>query len=672
MNGKLRGWMTRICFTAMLTGLLTGVPAGGQAAAVETKTPQSPRTGETVTWDCVYFGSYPQTEITKEKDPELYTQLDTVKGWIQDECTLQGIHYRRIREEDTVSRAGGYVWDSGDVFHYFSYDSIKWRVLQADDSELLLISDQALDVRQYHQAPRRVSWALSTLRSWLNGYAATANAAEADYAGHGFIDAAFSEDEQKLMRRKSVSNPASSVYGTSTGEETEDAVWLLSEEELKLNSYGFSSDVSRQAKGTAFAEAMGAELGNTAYWSRTQGKTELSALFVTKKGSLYTKGYTVASRSIAVRPVISLDLTKIAKTYSAGTVGSDGSVDEIAPPAPGEKTPEQTTEEQVTQEPSTQVQTAQVPDSQSSTDGEKPTESITGEPGGTGTPAEQQTTTGEPGETETSEQTGEQPGETENPGQPGEQPGGTVTPGQTTEAGGNVDSGQSGEQSDATVNPGQPDEQSVTEQSGTGDTAEQVTGTENGIVKGGSYTIAGLEYVVTSLSGQGGTVTFTGYQGTKKELKIPDVIVMNGQIFTVNAIAKNSCKGKKDLTRVVIGNQVTVIGSSAFSGCKKLKKVTIGKKVRKISDSAFVKCTSLGKLTVPASVVNLGKNSFAGCRKLSKIQIKTKHLKKAAVGTGVFKGISAKAVIRVPKGKQNDYEKVFRKKGKLPRTAKVK
>ena len=36
--------------------------------------------GQRVTWDCVWFGSYPQSEVT-EKDGDIYNTLKNVTGW---------------------------------------------------------------------------------------------------------------------------------------------------------------------------------------------------------------------------------------------------------------------------------------------------------------------------------------------------------------------------------------------------------------------------------------------------------------------------------------------------------------------------------------------------------------------------------------------------------------
>lgn len=36
--------------------------------------------GQRVTWDCVWFGSYPQSEVT-EKDGDIYNALKNATGW---------------------------------------------------------------------------------------------------------------------------------------------------------------------------------------------------------------------------------------------------------------------------------------------------------------------------------------------------------------------------------------------------------------------------------------------------------------------------------------------------------------------------------------------------------------------------------------------------------------
>ena len=86
--------------------------------------------------------------------------------------------------------------------------------------------------------------------------------------------------------------------------------------------------------------------------------------------------------------------------------------------------------------------------------------------------------------------------------------------------------------------------------------------------------------------------------------------------------------------------QVTSIAAKAVKGNKKLTKVVI-----------------------PASIRSIGAQAFAGCKNLKNITIKTSYLTKKNVGAGAFKGISAKAVIKVSKKQFKAYQKLLVSKG---------
>mgnify|MGYP004480242079 FL=1 len=94
--------------------------------------------------------------------------------------------------------------------------------------------------------------------------------------------------------------------------------------------------------------------------------------------------------------------------------------------------------------------------------------------------------------------------------------------------------------------------------------------------------------------------------------------------------------------------QVTSIAAKAVKGNKKLTKVVI-----------------------PASIKNIGTQAFAGCKNLKNITIKTSYLTKKKVGAKAFKGISAKAVIKVPKKQLKAYQKMLISKG-VSKKAKIK
>ena len=117
--------------------------------------------------------------------------------------------------------------------------------------------------------------------------------------------------------------------------------------------------------------------------------------------------------------------------------------------------------------------------------------------------------------------------------------------------------------------------------------------------------------------------------------------------------------------------KVTSIANNAFANNKKITKVTIGSNVTTIGKKAFYECTSLTKITIPSKVKKIGKQAFYGCKKLKTITIKTTKLTGKNVGSKAFKGIHAKATIKVPKSKLKSYKKLLRARG-VGKKAKIK
>lgn len=170
-------------------------------------------------------------------------------------------------------------------------------------------------------------------------------------------------------------------------------------------------------------------------------------------------------------------------------------------------------------------------------------------------------------------------------------------------------------------------------------------------------------YKVLRVSGGTGEVQYMKPTGTSSTAVVPDTVTINGISYRVTEICDNAFKGNKNLRKVVIGRYVKRIGKNAFANCKRLQSVTMGSAVTVIDDKAFFKCTSLKKITIPGQIVKIGKKAFFGAKKLKTITIKTKKLTMKNVGSKAFKGIYAKAKIKVPKAKKKLYRNVLRKRG---------
>ena len=156
-------------------------------------------------------------------------------------------------------------------------------------------------------------------------------------------------------------------------------------------------------------------------------------------------------------------------------------------------------------------------------------------------------------------------------------------------------------------------------------------------------------YKVTTASLTKGTVTYVAPTNKKKTtVTIPATVIIDGVNYKVTSIADN-----------------------AFANNKKLIKITIGSNVTTIGKKAFYKCTSLTKITIPSKVKKIGKQASYGCKKLKTITIKTTKLNSKNVGSKAFKGIYAKATIKVPKSKLKSYKKLLKARG-VGKKAKIK
>ena len=70
-----------------------------------------------------------------------------------------------MKMEDATYRNVGYgynyEWGDPDIYHYFKYEPIKWRILNIDDEQLFLFSDEILDCQIYHPDYEHVTWEIS-------------------------------------------------------------------------------------------------------------------------------------------------------------------------------------------------------------------------------------------------------------------------------------------------------------------------------------------------------------------------------------------------------------------------------------------------------------------------------------------------------------------------------
>lgn len=155
-----------------------------------------------------------------------------------------------------------------------------------------------------------------------------------------------------------------------------------------------------------------------------------------------------------------------------------------------------------------------------------------------------------------------------------------------------------------------------------------------------------------------------------KSLVVPATVTCEGKTYKVTSIGKNAFYKNTKLTSIVIGNNVTSIEDYAFYGCKNVTSIKMGRSVEIIGASSFRKCTKLKSIVLPKTIDELGKNAFYGCKKLSTITIQANSV--VDIADNAIKGISKKAVIKVPKKLLKGYKKELGKKTGFKKSMKIK
>lgn len=157
-------------------------------------------------------------------------------------------------------------------FGSYKGKDIRWKVINIRSGMVCLITSDIIRHKPYHKSFELVTWENCDLRAWLNNY---------------FIKNYFSSVERKRIVNTTVPpEPNTFPYSTNCGDQTEDKVFLLSNNEamhlFKNNDLRVASDW---------------------WWLRVPGKNNCMACFVEIDGKVERKGASVHSDG-GVRPVM--------------------------------------------------------------------------------------------------------------------------------------------------------------------------------------------------------------------------------------------------------------------------------------------------------------------------------------------------------------------------------
>jgi len=137
-----------------------------------------------------------------------------------------------------------------------------WLVLEQRDGRALLLMEDVLPARAYHEALVDITWEESNLRQYLND---------------GFLNRFGQEDRARIVQTQ-LNNRNHADYGTRGGANTGDYVFLLSIAEARLY---FENDAARVARNNGL---------NVIWWLRSPGLYQYLAAVVIANGEVGFRG----------------------------------------------------------------------------------------------------------------------------------------------------------------------------------------------------------------------------------------------------------------------------------------------------------------------------------------------------------------------------------------------
>lgn len=237
---------------AVVVGVITlGLVIAAIALNAGVRAPFGQAYGDRIDWHGTWrkgymiLGEYPQSEVTGRALTEEIVNADYDGN---GDAWVGGIRYRRVAYGQVTYHAaddaeGHDTWETLEDYRYFVYEPLNWRILDETDDQILLLSDQVVDCRYYHNTAEAAEWLSSDLCQWLNGYfLETALSDKADIVQETPVGKVFLLDTEQLNRYLLMQPDYTTddirtdctpyarcmgAYGTSAG----DAWWYLRYEE---------------------------------------------------------------------------------------------------------------------------------------------------------------------------------------------------------------------------------------------------------------------------------------------------------------------------------------------------------------------------------------------------------------------------------------------------------
>ena len=258
-----------------------------------------PETYEKRSDGTIDFGAYPQSKVTDANVAASLTDLagalptaNNTQNWTSYKYYLEGSNaidymwyidleygdgkYRGVYFTEnrpyypSYSGVSSYQDDNGyvvDKVYWFEWEVLNWTILEEQDETAFLLCNSVIDSQNYDNGAN--NYAESIIRKWLN---------------ESFYATAFTSLQQGLIATTNVDNSAKSTnpYGEETYwnggvnenacENTNDKIFLLSEEEATNPNYGLGESGRRTKSASDYAQSQGCQKnsnGNAGWWLRS-------------------------------------------------------------------------------------------------------------------------------------------------------------------------------------------------------------------------------------------------------------------------------------------------------------------------------------------------------------------------------------------------------------------
>ncbi len=213
-----------------------------------------------VSWDCIYFGNYPQSDISGNKK-----------------------------------------------------EPIKWRVLEINEDEVFLLSDKNIDVQRYHNKSEAVTWETCTMRTWLNNN--FIKRAFSQKEENAIMETYVKNSNRPEWSAQGGNDTKDKVFLLSFQEAWNYEYRLHASRETAINT------AYTAAGGTIGSKGMKSAGSSDAWWLRTPGENNQKACFVSIRGQIcFDYGFPVNDDTLAVRPALRLNLSDESLWSHAGKV----------------------------------------------------------------------------------------------------------------------------------------------------------------------------------------------------------------------------------------------------------------------------------------------------------------------------------------------------------------